>query len=295
MYLTIETFKKIVAAATKKINENGQNFYGWKNSPTFIGGEWHDGESADATVITAGVASSQSEAKLNGAYGERFVMSLGMISALIANGYNIRFVQFNSEPGVPFNAEGWTVIVVETMPIFHIAPWDLAMEDVSEIVELLNDNSTEDVSWKGTNKVGEFKALLDGSLQKGLNLLQIAQTHSFIGKVKATMQPEGRAAATAATLIQLMEVTPEAELKDLVAGWNAVSTIQEGDEDGPIIGRRNTCAEFIKIAEVGTGDLETAKTIWKEWIEHFEKSTDPRHSNMVKTFQRELVEMNNIG
>ena len=116
--------------------------------------------------------------KINGAYAERFAMSIGTISALVANGYNCRIVQFQEETGIPFNANGWLVIVVETMPLFHVAPWDLDASKIASLVEVLTDNSAEDVSWKETNKVGEFKALLQGTIQSGLDLVEIAKEAS---------------------------------------------------------------------------------------------------------------------
>lgn len=105
-------------------------------------------------------------------------MSLGMMAALIANGYAVRFVQFAAEEGVPFDAEGWTVMVIETMPMFHISPDDLRVADVVDLVEVVPDNSAPDVAWKGTNKVGEFAALLAGATQPGLDLVAIARKGS---------------------------------------------------------------------------------------------------------------------
>ena len=165
--LNKKTFGKVAAAALKKVRQNGADFYGWKNAPVADeSGNWSQeqgwGDSAKAVPVTAKEAQQIFTAKLDGAYGERFVMSLGTISALIANGYNVRMVQFQSEEGVPFDANGWTVMVIETMPVFHIAPWDLDTSDLSDVVEVLQDNQAPEVSWKETNKVGEFEALLRG-------------------------------------------------------------------------------------------------------------------------------------
>jgi hypothetical protein len=181
--LTKETFKKIASAALTKVASNGADFYGWKNAPQVDeAGNWTQeqgwGGDAKQVSVTPTEAVGIFEAKINGAYGERFVMSLGTISALIANGYSVRMVQFQEEVGAPFDATGWTVIVIETMPIFHIAPWDLDASELSDVVEVLQNNEAPDVSWKGTNKVGEFNALLMGSIEPGLDLVKIAQDHS---------------------------------------------------------------------------------------------------------------------
>ena len=176
-------FQKIAEAAQAVVAQRGQNYYGWVNSPesdengvlTHTSG-W--GDNQQTREVSGAEALEIMKGKLNGAYGERFITSLGTIAALIANGYNVRLVQFGSEPGVPFDAEGWTVMIVETMPVFHISPDDLRMSDVADIVEILDDNQAPDVSWKNTNKVGEFKALLMGACQPGLNLVEIAQEAS---------------------------------------------------------------------------------------------------------------------
>ena len=181
--MTKKTFDRVVEAALKKVIDNGAGYYSWKNSPTTDNsGIWSQkqgwGNSAKKIKISAVEAAGIFEEKLNGAYGERFVMSLGTVAALIQNGYSVRLVQFQKETGVPFDANGWTVLVVETMPVFHISPDDLDASAIADVVEVLPDNEAPDVSWKGTNKVGEFAALLRGSLEPGLDLVKIAQENS---------------------------------------------------------------------------------------------------------------------
>ena len=180
MNLNIEQFGRIAAAAQKVVAERGASYYSWVNAPeaSADGKITHSsgwGDSAVTHEVSGAEALGIYKQKLDGAYGERFVTSLGMVAALIVNGYNVRFVQFRKEPGVPFDASGWTVIVVETMPLFHVSPDDLRLADVADVVEILDDNSAPDVAWKNTNKVGEFAALLAGSTQSGLNLVAIAQ------------------------------------------------------------------------------------------------------------------------
>ncbi len=181
--LNKKDFSKIATAALSVVATRGADYYGWMNAPKadVDGKITHTsgfGDEEKTVEVSGAQALETMTQKLDGAYGERFVMSLGTITALIANGYSVRFVQFRSEPGVPFNASGWTVIVVETMPIFHISPDDLRLVDVEEIVEVLDDNSTNDVCWKQTNKVGEFAALLAGATQSGFDLVEIAKSNS---------------------------------------------------------------------------------------------------------------------
>lgn len=181
--LNLQQFGRITAAAQKVAAERGPSYYAWVNAPeasadgkiTHTSG-W--GDSVTTREVSPAEGLSIYKAKLDGAYGERFVVSLGTLAALIVNGYAVRFVQFAKEPGVPFDATGWTVMVIETMPIFHVSPDDLRLADVADIVEILPDNSAPDVAWKNTNKVGEFAALLAGATQSGLDLVGIAQKAS---------------------------------------------------------------------------------------------------------------------
>lgn len=174
---------RITSAALAVVAQRGQQFYGWLNSPKAhadgtITHESGWGDQQTTREISGVEALEIMSRKLDGAYAERFITSLGLVAALISNGYTVRFVQFRKEPGVPFDAEGWTVMVVETMPMFHISPDDLRLEDIADVVEILDDNQAPDVCWKQTNKVGEFAALLAGACQPGLDLVAIAKKQS---------------------------------------------------------------------------------------------------------------------
>ena len=181
--LNSKNFAKITMSALSTVDQRGADYYSWKNAPEVGSDEkitltsgW--GEDEKTEEIPPSQAMSQMTQKLDGAYGERFIMSLGTVAALIKNGYNVRFVQFQKESGVPFDASGWTVMVVETMPVFHISPDDLNLQDVADLVEILPDDKADDVSWKETNKVGEFQAMMMGAIQPGLDLVEIAKKHS---------------------------------------------------------------------------------------------------------------------
>lgn len=181
--LTLANVARIAAAAQKVVAQRGPSYYGWVNEPEAddAGRITHSsgwGDSATTREVSAKEALGLYKAKLDGAYGERFILSLGTVAALVANGYSVRFVQFRKEPGVPFDAAGWTVVVIGTMPIFHVSPDDLRVADVQDLVEVLDDNKAPDVCWKQTNKVGEFAALLAGATQPGLDLVAIAKEAS---------------------------------------------------------------------------------------------------------------------
>lgn len=178
--LNKKSIKKLISAALKQIEKNGSNFYGWQNAPIVKGNKithtsgWGDSETK--LEISTQEAFKIYESKLNGAYGERFAMTVAMLPGLIENGYSVSLVQFAQEKGIPFNANGWLVVIVESMPIFHISPDDLSGNDVEEMVNILCDNQHTDVCWKKTDKVGEFNALLQGSVEPGLDLVKIAQS-----------------------------------------------------------------------------------------------------------------------
>ena len=105
--LSLSLFQKIAKAVLAVVAERGADYYGWKNSPEFDGQKFSQvqgwGDSAKPVEITPDEALAIYKSKLDGAYGERFVTSLGTIAALIANGYSVQFVQFVKEPGVPFD------------------------------------------------------------------------------------------------------------------------------------------------------------------------------------------------
>lgn len=64
-----------------------------------------------------------------------FVTNPGLVAAIIAHSYAVRFVQFRKESGVPFDTEGWTTMVVETM-VVHISPGDIKLERVEDPVSI---------------------------------------------------------------------------------------------------------------------------------------------------------------
>lgn len=152
----------------------------WVNPPEIV----QEGENIkfmhDSQEISKESYQSIWERKLNGAYSERMANFMNSLGSIIDNDYPVELVQFQKEEGVPFDANGWIVVVVDTMPIFHLSPDDLSMQDVGDFVNIYQDNQDPKVSWKQTNKRGEIVALKMATEKPGLNLVDIAQKYSNI-------------------------------------------------------------------------------------------------------------------
>lgn len=146
----------------------------WTNPPELVNGEFfHDGQK-----VSAEAALEIMQKKLNGAYTERLLGFLNGLERIVANGYKVELVQFQKEVGVPFDANGWTVVVLETMPIYHLAPWDLDASKIADLVNIYQNNQDERVSWKQTNKRGESLALNAALTMPGQDLVKIAREGS---------------------------------------------------------------------------------------------------------------------
>ena len=165
-FLSAADLSIVFAAAVKRLNENGPDYYGWKNSPEFDGVNFTHksgwGEDEKNTIVGPTEALRIYEEKLNGAYGERFLCSLGMIAGLVTRGKRVAILQ-KAEKGLPFNAEGWVILCIEGYPMFHVAPWDLTMSDIESITNLVLEGTEEWqwTEWKGTDKVSEYTMLLE--------------------------------------------------------------------------------------------------------------------------------------
>ena len=109
------------------------------------------------------------------------MLFVGQLEAIIKNGYKVALIQFQGSDGAPFDSEGWLVAVVEGLPIYHIAPWNLDLKDVESLVSLVPQDESENdlVCWKKTNKRGEFKALQVAVSKKGEDLVKIAKEFSY--------------------------------------------------------------------------------------------------------------------
>ncbi len=167
-YLSVEDLRVLAEIVKKEIERKGADFYGWKNAPVAEtdGSISHTsgwGDNQKKTSISAKEALAVMEEKINGAYGERFALSIAVAIAAAKNGKKVALLQKLEEPGLPFNAEGWAILSIEGYPNFHIAPWDLPMSSVENLVTLVVPGSEEEKihGYKGTNKVSEFAMILD--------------------------------------------------------------------------------------------------------------------------------------
>jgi hypothetical protein len=124
----------------------------------------------------------------------------------------------------------------------------------------------------------------------------MANLDQLVAAVKAHMQPQPRALATANTLQQLGVFIPDdVTLADLVVGWRTLSrSSNNNEEEIAIAKRRDTCGELATLASQFTtapGNMEQAIKTWRTWRDAFQKSDDPRQNAMTKTFARELIEL----
>lgn len=172
-YLKISDLDALFAIVKSEITRKGAGFYGWVNAPEVkdSGVLSHtSGWGSNVTTVEVSVKEALSiyEGKLNGAYGERFALTMALIPGLIRQGKKVALLQIQKEEGTPFDATGWLVLSIEGHPAFHLAPWDLPMGEVEKtgLVTLVVEGSEEAKihGWKGTNKVQELSNILDWAL-----------------------------------------------------------------------------------------------------------------------------------
>ncbi len=138
------------------------------------------GDTAKTTEISVEEALAIYNKKVDGTYTERFLLFAAQLEAIVKNGYKVALIQNQGHDGAPFDSEGWLVVVVETLPIYHIAPWDLNLKDVEELVTLIppTESDNELINWKRTDKRGEIMALNAAVTGSGKDLVGIAQRFS---------------------------------------------------------------------------------------------------------------------
>ncbi len=115
--------------------------------------------------------------------------------------------------------------------------------------------------------------------------------------IEKQFQPPPRAAATAATFRQIAEIGGSLPLSigDAVAGFAICSVVSDGD-DGPVKGRRATCAELVAL--VGPSgeadepyDARNLAIVFDAVADAFGDSKDPRQRAIRSTAQREAAEI----
>lgn len=165
--LTPDQLRRLAEAAKAGIARRGVDFFAWKNAPEYASGKFtHSagwGDSATTLEVSAQEALAIGKEKLDGAYGERFALSVALAIGLAGRGVPVHLLQLQKEVGTPFDATGWLVLAVDGHPLFHLSPDDLPLADVADIVRLVEPDSEEAqaFAWKGTNKVGELSKLID--------------------------------------------------------------------------------------------------------------------------------------
>ncbi len=163
--LNTANFARIVDAAIVTAEKHGHAYYGWKDDP--------------ATDLDRSAADAVWKSKLNGAYGERLLASLGMLDAVVRHGYPVRFVQFEKEE-VPFDATGWTAVAVGGKrgwwAFLHLAPWDFLAEGLNDLVEVIEENNPDNgfIPWVELQptKPAEYGALLRAAQGPGIDLIE---------------------------------------------------------------------------------------------------------------------------
>lgn len=181
-YLSAKDTKEIESAVMASYDVSQTN---WIDAPEVVNGKLVHTSGYGDTAKTAEVSVEEALAiykkKVDGAYTERFLLFVGQLEAIIKNGYKVALIQHQGSDGAPFDSNGWLVAVVETLPIYHIAPWNLDLKDVESLVSLVPQAESENdlVCYKGTNKRGEFKALQVAVSKKGEDLVKIAKEFSY--------------------------------------------------------------------------------------------------------------------
>ncbi len=171
-YTTLQDLAALFALVEAEIARKGAGFYGWVNAPGVKNGVlthttgW--GDKTETREISVGEALSIYKGKLEGAYGERFAITMALLAGLIRHGKKVALLQVHEEPNAPFDAQGWVVVSIEGYPLFHLSPEDLPMAKVAElglITVVVKGSDEERVhAWKSTNKVQELSMLLDWML-----------------------------------------------------------------------------------------------------------------------------------
>jgi hypothetical protein len=171
-YLKISDLDALFSIVKAEISRKGAGFYGWVNAPEVKDGAlthtsgW--GENSKTVEVSAQEALDIYKSKLDGAYGERFALTMALLPGLIRQEKKVALLQIQKEEGTPFDATGWLVLSIEGHPAFHLAPWDLPMGEVEKtgLVTLVLEGSEEAKihGWKNTTKVDELSNLLDWAL-----------------------------------------------------------------------------------------------------------------------------------
>jgi len=166
--LTIEQIQKLTTIVKNSIKKRGKDFYAWRNSPEINDGKFFKstgwGDYKKSVEINPNEAFDIFKEKLDGVYGERFVLSMAVAIAAVKKGKEVALLQTHEED-TPFDPEGWIELGIEGHRIFHIDPRDLPTQELfdSGLITVIQADSEEanKWKWKNTTKVDEFCFILD--------------------------------------------------------------------------------------------------------------------------------------
>ena len=121
---------------------------------------------------------------------------------------------------------------------------------------------------------------------------------NIVSSIKTTLQPEGRAIATAASFELFFNNAPSLNEGSLDKALRILATSKNENEIPPLAARRATCAEIANLTDGRGGSIETAVKAWAEWVAYLtaQIATVPddqkgRYSAMLATAERELAEL----
>jgi hypothetical protein len=123
---------------------------------------------------------------------------------------------------------------------------------------------------------------------------------SLADLVVGSLQPDGRATATAATLRQLADSAGAGDLPltpaDAAAGFALLAPLRDGDPT-PVAARRRTCGELAVLLgdfSIFPADPQRLAAVFRVVAAHFVGSADPRQAAIAETAAREAVELEAI-
>lgn len=133
-YLTLSEVRQLLARVQVHLVAQGPAALAWQDEPA-----WELGVAEVARVY---------QAKLNGVYTERFVLTLALLPSLVQRGHRVALVQKHDSE--------WLVLSINQYPLFHWSPDNLPPLDPAWITH----DADHQHEWKGTDKVEEFTLLL---------------------------------------------------------------------------------------------------------------------------------------
>jgi hypothetical protein len=167
--LNLEQMRALVALVKQEVANKEADYFAWVNPPSVEDGRLvhrsGKGKMDPTREISAKEALDIYKSKLDGVYGERFVLAICAAMAAIRAGKDVALLQIQEEPHAPFDAHGWLVLAIAGHPIFHISPSDLPVDLANKagLVTMVGIGTVEAerYKWKGTTKADELEMLLD--------------------------------------------------------------------------------------------------------------------------------------